>query len=135
MLRDDARSIYRPGQVWGYRTRPCDEQSYLIVVKVDDALGLTNIVHICIEGVRVKDQLSKQWTVKTIGHLPIAEEALSASVTEMLGVTTQLPDFQAGYETWRTEFEKSEAGYFTAPVADCVGLVTRAIEGATPMSV
>jgi hypothetical protein len=107
----------------------------LIVVKVDDALGLTNIVHICIEGVRVKDQLSRQWTVKTIGHLPIAEEALSASVTEMLGVTTQLPDFKEGYETWRTQFENSQAGYFTTPVADCVGLIAQAIEGATPMSV
>ena len=135
MLRDDVRSIYRPGQVWGYRTRPCDEQSYLIVFKVDTAPELTNIVHICIEGVRVKDQLSRQWTVKTIGHLPIAEEALSASVTEMLGVTTQLPEFHEGYETWRTQFERSEAGYFTSPVADCVGLIAKTIEGATPMSV
>jgi hypothetical protein len=134
MLRNDARSIYRPGQVWGYQTRSRDEQSYLIVVKVDDALELTNIVHICIEGVRVKDPLSGQWTVKTIGHLPIAEEALSASVTEMLGVTTQLPDFHEGYETWRTNFENSQAGYFTAPVATCVEIVAQAIEGAAPMS-
>ena len=135
MLRDDARTIYRPGQVWGYRTRPCDEQSYLIVVKVDDALERTNIVHIYIEGVRVKDPLSRQWTVKTISHMPIAEEALSASVTEMLGVTTQLPEFHEGYETWRTSFEKSQAGYFTAPVADCVEMVAQAIESAAPMSV
>ncbi|HKQ73215.1 MAG TPA: hypothetical protein VJ810_05765 [Blastocatellia bacterium] len=135
MLRDDARSIYRPGQVWGYRTRPCDEQSYLIVVRVDDALELINIVHICIEGVRVKDPLSEQWTVKTIGHMPIAEEALSASVTEMLGVTTQMPDFQEGYETWRTNFDNSQAGYFTTPVAVCVDMVAQAIEGATPMAV
>jgi len=128
MLRNDARSIYRPGQVWGYQTRPCDEQSYLIVVKVDDAPDLTNIVHICVEGVRIKDSLSRQWTVKTIGHMPIAEEALSASVTEMLGVTTQLPDFHEGYETWRTEFENSHAGYFTVPVAACVEIVAQAIE-------
>ena len=134
MLLNDVRSIYRPGQVWGYQTRPCDEQSYLIVVKVDDALELINIVHICIEGVRVKDPLSRQWTVKTIGHMPIAEEALSASVTEMLGVTTQLPDFHEGYETWRTNFENSQAGYFTAPVAACVEIVAQAIEGSAPMT-
>jgi len=135
MQRNDSQSIYRPGQVWGYQTRPCDEQSYLIVVKVDDALELTNIVHICIEGVRVKDPLSMQWTVKTICHMPIAEEALSASVTEMLGVTTQMPDFHEGYETWRANFENSRAGYFKTPVAACVEIVAQAIEGATPMSV
>ncbi len=134
MLRNEARSIYRPGQVWGYQTRPCDEQSYLIVVRVDDALELTNIVHICIEGVRVKDPFSKQWTIKTITHMPIAEEALSASVTNMLGVTTQLPDFQEGYEIWRTNFEKSQAGYFTAPVSECVDVVAQAIEGAEAVS-
>ncbi len=134
LLLDNTQSIYRPGQVWGYQTRACDEQSYLIVVKVDDALGLTNIVHVCIEGVRVKDPLSGQWEVKTIGHLPIAEESLSASVTELLGVTTHLPDFQEGYETWRMRFANSQAGYFTVPVAACVGLLAQAIEGATPMS-
>jgi len=107
----------------------------LIVVKVDGGPGQDNIVHICIEGVRVKDPLSEQWTVKTICHMPIAEDSLSASVTEMLGVTTQMPDFYEGYEIWRTEFEKSQAGYFTAPVAECVEVVAQAIEGALPISI
>jgi len=134
MLRDEEQSIYRPGQVWGYKTRACDDQSYLIVVKVDAALDLTGIVHICIEGVKVKDPLTGQLEVKTIGHLPIAEESLSASVTELLGVTPHLPDFREGYETWRTEFENSRAGYFTAPVATCVEILAQAIEGAAPRS-
>lgn len=132
MLNDDAQSIYRPGQVWGYQTRACDDQSYLIIVKVDVALELTSIVHICIEGVRVKDPLTGQWEVKTIGHLPIAEESLSASVTELLGVMPHLPDIRGGYDMWRTEFENSQAGYFTAPVAACVELLAQAIEGAAP---
>jgi hypothetical protein len=131
MLLNDTQSIYRPGQVWGYQTRACDEQSYLIVVKVDDELGQTNIVHVCIDGVRVKDPLSGQWEVKTISHLPIAEESLSASVTELLGVTTHWPDFQEGYETWRMEFDNLRAGYFAVPVAACVEILAKAIEGAT----
>jgi hypothetical protein len=131
MLLNDTQSIYRPGQVWGYQTRACDEQSYLIVVKVDDELGQTNIVHVCIDGVRVKDPLSGQWEVKTISHLPIAEESLSASVTELLGVTTHWPDFQEGYETWRMEFDNLRAGYFAVPVAAFVEILAKAIEGAT----
>src|SRR5262245_21639726 len=126
MFRNDGQSIYLPGQVWGYQTRPCDEQSYLIVVRVDDALGPANIVHIYIDGVKMRDPFSGEWKVEAIRHLPIAEESLSASVTELLGVTTQLPDFHKGYEIWRREFDNSRAGYFTAPVAACLERLTQA---------
>jgi hypothetical protein len=134
MSRKEATSSYREGQVWGYQTRHCDEQSYLIIVKVDAAPGPNDVVHISVEGVRIMDPHNGRLAVRTIGHIPISEEALSESVTEMLGVTTRFPDFHEGYEHWLSERNNSRAGYYTAPVAEIVEMIAQVMEGAAPIS-
>ena len=35
----------------------------------------------------------------------------------------QLPDFEEGYQQWRTEFDKGKAGVYNIPVAESIELI------------
>jgi len=56
-----------------------------------------------------------------IGHLPYAESAVDQSVIELVAENVDVPAFAEGYEVWKEDFDKGEAGIFTAPVAQVIG--------------
>src|SRR5947207_3386083 len=73
MFKDTDKSEFKVGQVWNYRTRPGEENSTLVVLKVETAPGWKTIVHIGVTGVKLKTAKGIQ---DTVPHLPIDEAAL-----------------------------------------------------------
>jgi hypothetical protein len=128
-LVDTTGSTYRVGQVWSYRTRPQEPESTLTVVKVESHPKLGTIVHISLQGLRMKSPRAPDGYAETISHLPMSAEALDKSVVKLLRENAPLPEFQEGYKEWRRGFDAGKAGFFTIPVAEAVGIAETSLNG------
>src|SRR5437868_8252923 len=84
---------FLPGQVWSYKTRAGESDSTLTILKVENYSDLGRVVHIRVDGVRIKNALRGN-TVIEVPHLPFKEAAVQASVTKLLRTLDKTPDFQ-----------------------------------------
>jgi hypothetical protein len=122
-LKDTDRSGFKVGQEWSYKTRPGEEQSTFVVVKVEEAGGSGIIVHISLKGLKVKNVKDPEKPSGTISHMPFTEEALKRSVLRVVNEHATLPAFESGYADWRKAFDSGRGGVFDATVAESVGIV------------
>jgi len=113
-----SQSTFRPGQVWRYATRPGEEQSRLIVLRVDLEPNLGEIIHIAITGVRLTPSNDDLAPMTAIGHVAVARAALEASRLSLEPENPEVPEFQN--DTWRAAFDAGSAGVFSVPVAEIV---------------
>jgi hypothetical protein len=125
------QSQFQPGQVWTYRTRPGEERSRVTVLNVDPDPRLGNLIHVRLDGLAIRSDLSPGGTCGEIGHLPYSEEALAASVLTLESTTQALPEFENGYRTWREQFDSGKAGVWTTPLSECVAAMEGALGRAT----
>lgn len=121
MLKDTTESKYKVGQVWSYKTRPQEEKSTFIVVKVESHPKLGNIVHIALRDLKLRKPSGD--FIESAGHLPFAEEAIKKSAVKMVKEKADLPDYGEGYRMWREAFDAGEAGVYTISVAEAVGVM------------
>ena len=117
MLHTVKNDKYKPGQVWNYHTRQYEAGSTLTIVKTESGDKLGNIIHIHIEGVRMKNPHDKLGLSSVISHLPCSEEAINESVVSIVRETALLPNFEEGYREWREAFDARQAGVWGIPVA------------------
>ena len=120
-LREAATSIYKPGQMWSYQTRPGEEKSTFIVLKVENHPVFGNIVHIALDNLKLNCRANPDdCTVSQAQHLPFSEAAITKSAVKMLKENVALPDYREGYDIWREAFDAKRAGIYTASIADAV---------------
>ncbi len=119
-------SDFSVGQIWDYQTRENEVGSRLTIVQIDELKG-QEIIHISVEGLKIRSPQSPTGYGNSVSHLPIAPEALRASVTKLSGKTRSLPDYREGYQMWREAFDSDKGGFFTISVADCVEYMEQAI--------
>lgn len=127
MLKDTDDSAYKVGQVWTYQTRPNEENSILIIVKVENDTELGNIIHINLQGLKVKSPYKENDFLGNIDHLPIAEEVLAKSLLAKVKDVAELPEYKRGYKEWRQAFDAGKAGIWKLPVAECVAVIEEVI--------
>lgn len=120
MPKDMVESKYKVGQAWSYRTRPGEERSYFIVVKVERDPKLGNIVHVAVRGLRMKNRHSPDGYSDAVNHMPFSEEAIDRSAVKLLKESADLPDYMEGYRTWREAFDAGRAGIYTITLAEAV---------------
>lgn len=109
-------SPFRPGQVWTYQTRPGEEASRIIICRVETEPKLGQIVHIHINGLRIKNKHAPEGITPTVGHMPYTSDALQACVVKLESLGTTLPDFEDGYREWK----KASGGAWTLPLAEAI---------------
>ena len=119
-------SRYQPGQVWSYQTRDGEEESQLVILRLDADPRLGTIVHVYIDGVSIRNPHAPSGVATEIGHMPFAEAAIDESVVQQVG-TRQLPDFQEGYDAWREAFDAGRGGVFSIPAAEAVEYMEQAL--------
>jgi hypothetical protein len=110
---------FRPGERYRYLTRPCELDSRIVILRVDPHERLGPIIHLAIENVEMTPPGAPK-PLTRIGHIPISLAALRASQPRLDAKRVELPDYQEGYDLWRTEFDAGRAGVFTLPVAEIV---------------
>jgi hypothetical protein len=107
---------YAAGQVWEYRTRPQDAGSLLKIQQIEGE-GQDRVYHVSIVRVR----FATSGVAGTLGHIPVSNAALDASVTKIAPAKAEFPkiEFQEGIAEWK----KAQGGVFTIPVAQIVGII------------
>ena len=128
-LKDTDRSGFKVGQEWAYKTRPGEEQSTFVIVKVEDAPAGGVIVHIGLKGLKVKNLKDPERPSETISHMPFTEDAIKRSVTKIVNEHAALPSFEVGYADWRKAFESGKGGVFDVTVAEGVGIIEQIANG------
>jgi hypothetical protein len=118
VLKDTTSSKYQVGQVWSYHTRPGEEKSRLLILKVEEAENKEArvLVHVYVGDISVT-------MVPAIPHMVFSEDAIDNSVIELLGHTSSLPAFRLHYDTWRKNFVKSHIGVFDLTVAEVIDVI------------
>ncbi|WP_299492482.1 hypothetical protein [Acaryochloris sp. IP29b_bin.137] len=132
LLKKTQMSQFQPKQVWTYKTRPGEEASRVVILKIDDHDQAGKIVHIHVRGVAIQNQQASGGVTTVISHMPYAENALANSVIAVESEAESLPDFQKGYATWKRAFDKGEGGIFTIPVAEGVDIMQNALNSSSP---
>jgi hypothetical protein len=113
---------FEAGQSWKYYTRSGEENSTLTILKVEKVNNET-IIHVALSGLKIKNPHGAEGVSETIDHLPFSKEAVVESVTELINLENQLPDFMEGYKDWKEAFEHGKGGVFTITVKEAVEYV------------
>lgn len=111
---------FAPGQIWTYDTRSGEEISRIIICRVEADAKFGQIVHIHVNGVRLKNNRAPGGSSNQIGHMPYSGDALRKCLTKLESTVTALPAFEDGYQEWRGAFDKGKAGVWTAPVSEAI---------------
>ena len=119
-LEDTTESKFKVGQMWSYKTRPSEEKSYFIVVKVETHSKLGNIVHIAVRNLKMQNPRSPDGISENVDHMPFSEDALNKSAIKILKEKVDLPDFKDGYDEWRNAFDSGRGGIYTITLAEAV---------------
>lgn len=122
---------FRPGQVWRYRTRPNEEDSRLVVCRVEQSTDGRPIVHVRIEGVAITAPGSEEVT-REIEMLPFDAEALEDSVVELESTRDSVPDIGETWALWRETFGGSSRAVFAITVAEAIDHVESVIARENP---
>lgn len=117
---------FEPGQVWTYSTRPGEEASRVVVCRIDDDETLGPIVHVHVKDVAIASPSAPDGVNRFVGHMPIGEPSLRASVVALESSNTPLPDYEEGYAMWKEAFDAGQAGIFTISLAETVDFLEQA---------
>jgi hypothetical protein len=82
------------GQVWAYNTRPGEEQSTLVIDKVEDDTKLGRIYHISVSGIQIK--VGASTFTHELPHLPVSPGTLKMSCTTLVGQVAPNPNYLPG---------------------------------------
>jgi hypothetical protein len=107
------------GQEWKYSTRPNEQNSTLVILKVEEYEGVGEVVHIALDGLSIRNIDNPEAPHSDISHMPFVADTVRECITELVGYT-EIPDFSEGYECWKEAYEDGDAGFFTITVAESV---------------
>jgi hypothetical protein len=114
---------YKVGQMWSYKTRAGEGESYFIVVKIDNDAKLGTIVHVAMRGLKMKNPRSPDGISDKVNHMPFTEDAVNQSALKLLKGKVELPDYEEGYQMWRDAFDAERAGVYTITLAEAVNVM------------
>lgn len=116
-----ANGKFKVGQIWKYHNRKGEDNSTCTILKIETYdITKDTIIHIRIDGVKLYSPNAPNGYVDVIGHLPCTIQSVSKSVTEMVGVTRDLPAYAEGYAAWKKAWDEGKGGYFTAELDEVV---------------
>ncbi len=115
------------GQVWKYDNRDGEDQSRAIILKLEDAKDGSMIVHIQVTGIKINNPNNGEM-IEEISHMPFSIEAVGSCLVELIG-ETEIPDYQDGYENWKIEYDRGNAGVFSTSIGESVQFMDDTISG------
>jgi len=118
---------FSEGQLWSYKSRQGEEDSRVLINKIEQDEKLGNIYHISIYDINLKNSRSETGVVEDLPHFPVSEETLDMSLDELIKVTQINSEYIEGYNSWKSAFDAREAGIFTISIAEIVEVIEESI--------
>ena len=116
---------FAPNQEWFYHARPQDAGSTVVIGLIQDDPKLGRIIHIAVRAVNIRNSRVPGGVMTQVGHLPMSEAALAASVTQLKGIVAPPESVSVGVKEW----ERAKGGVFTISVAQAVNYVEQVLGG------
>jgi len=123
----DKTEDYSEGQVWSYETRLGEENSTVLINKIEEDAKLGKIFHVSVDGIKVKNRHVDGGISTELPHLPVSEETLKESLIKLVGKQAPNPSYLEGYRTWRAAFDAGNAGIFRISLWEIIGFVEETI--------
>lgn len=105
------------GQLWTYKTRKEDNDSHLIIFKIEKYED-DFFVHVAVKNIAVDDQKKVD-----IDHMPFSLESISQSILDNIGEGEILPSYIEAYDYWREQ----EGGVWNIEVKEAVKVTIQSI--------
>lgn len=119
---------FQPNDVWTYKTRPGEEDSRVIIGKIEEIENSTIVIHLKIIGLEILNPQNPDKLMTHLSHSPILAEVLKESVIEKVGSNGNLDGFEEGYLSWLSSYQNESAGVFSISVAEIVSTIEEAIK-------
>jgi len=116
---------FAPNQEWFYHARPQDAGSTVVIGLIQDDPKLGRIIHIAVRAVNIRNSRVPGGVMTQVGHLPMSEAVLAASVTQLKGIVAPPESVSVGVKEW----ERAKGGVFTISVAQAVDYVEQVLGG------
>jgi hypothetical protein len=123
-LKDATDEKFKVGDVWEYDTRQGEEHSKVTILKLDISPELGVIIHVGVDNVHFSNCHGGP-EPDAVPHMPFLRKALDASVRKKVASDQPLPDFQTGYEEWRSAYSQKKAGVYVINVAGAVSVAEK----------
>jgi hypothetical protein len=117
---------FNEGQVWSYKARPGEEESTLLINKLEDDPKLGHIYHISISKVQIKS--GPGVFTDQMPHLPVSRQTLELSCTNLVGRSEPNPMYLPGYRMWKQAFDAGHAGIYTISIAEILDLAEKMLQ-------
>src|SRR5260370_40072455 len=91
---------FHPGQVWIYKSRAGEEKSFLTILRIESLPKVGTIIHIRVDKIRLRNCTGSP-EPDNFQHMPFTRDAIERSVTKLQKESSDVPDYQAGYDEWR----------------------------------
>ncbi len=102
---------FKSGQLWKYYTRRGDENSRVLILKVETYKN-EDLIHVTIIGEGIGSPI----------HMPFSEIAVRDSVISICAHSIKLPNFEEGYYYWKQQFTAGNAGVYMISIAEALDL-------------
>jgi hypothetical protein len=114
---------FEVGQVWSYKTRAGEENSTLLIDRVEVLPKVGEVFHISVSSVAVKNPHSPSGKTTDLPHFPVSRKTLDDSVIAVVGHAEPNPAFEQGYAEWK----RANGGVFTISVSAIVDTVEKMV--------
>lgn len=120
-------SQFAVGQVWLYKARSTEQESRVVIGKIERVGNQGTIVHVKLTNLRIVNPTKPDKFFRAVSHSPISESALSASVTELTDEAADLKGFLNGYDAWLSSYRAGKAGVFTVTLSEIVTIMEKGL--------
>jgi hypothetical protein len=114
---------FEVGQVWSYKTRVGEENSTLLIDRVEVLPKVGEVFHISVASVAVKNPHAPSGKTTDLPHFPVSRKTLDDSVIAVVGHAQPNPAFEEGYAEWK----RANGGVFTISVSAIVETVEKMV--------
>ena len=108
------------GQIWNYKNRIGEADSTILILRVETYETQGVVIHISVRDICIKCYADGNTIADEIEHVPITENALLASVTNIADSIACIPDFSQDYNYWKRAFENNKGGVWSLLVNEIV---------------
>lgn len=124
---ESSKDRFQVGQIWKYKNRIGEEASTITIWKISQWDNGDTIIHIRIDSLKMDNFHAAFGDTNSIKHVPILKKEFSESITELIGITKNLPDTLRLYREWR---ETRHAGYWKMDLEKVINRIEQEVQKA-----
>ncbi len=124
---ETANIEFKPGQLWSYKTRPGEERSTIQILKTETNPAFGKVVHINVNGIKIKNPAHPKGFSQGVSHLPLTEAAVRKSVVKLVQENVPIPDYSNQYQAWVKAVNNGKGGVLDLPVSRILNNIQNSI--------